>query len=66
VGELLTIRLLAESSTTPSPRVRLALVITCDGVLAKVRGWVKTLMLLLLVVANRSPALLKARLIDQG
>jgi hypothetical protein len=42
--------------------VRLALVITCDGVLAEVRGWVKTLMLLLLVVANRSPALLKARL----
>jgi hypothetical protein len=31
-------------------------------VLAEVRGWVKTLMLLLWVVANRSPALLKARL----
>src|SRR5579871_81165 len=56
------IRLLAESSTTPTPVVRLTLVITCDGVLAEVKGWVKTLMLLLLVVANRSPALLKARL----
>ena len=33
----------------------------CDGVLAEVSGWVKTLMLLLKVVANRSPALLKAR-----
>ena len=61
-GELLTIRLLAESSTTPSLLVRLTLVITCDGVLAEVKGWVKTLMLLPLVVANRSPALLKARL----
>ena len=41
--------------------MRLTLVITCDGVLAEVSGWVKTLMLLLLVVANRSPALLKTR-----
>jgi hypothetical protein len=40
--------------------VRFALVITCEGVLAEVRGWVKTLIVLLLVVANRSPALLKA------
>src|SRR5690242_20868854 len=61
VGALLTIRLLAESNARPSLAVRLTL-ITCDGVLAEVRGWVKTLMLLLLVVANRSPALLKARL----
>ena len=61
-SKLLTIRLLAESSTIPILLVRLALVITCDGVLAEVSGWVKTLMLLLLVVANRSPALLKARL----
>src|SRR3954465_3229716 len=61
-GELLTIRLLAESSATPSLLVRLTLVITCDAVLAEVKGWVKTLMLLPLVVANRQPALLKARL----
>ena len=61
-GELLTIRLLAESSTTPTLLLRFTLVITCEGVLAEVRGWVKTLMVLLLVVANRSPALLKARL----
>ena len=61
-SELLTIRLLAESSTIPTLLVRLTLVITCDGVLAEVSGWVKTLMLLLKVVANRSPALLKARL----
>src|SRR5882672_6178602 len=42
--------------------MRLTLVITCDGVLTEVKGWVKTLILLPLVVANRSPALLKARL----
>src|SRR5690242_21234853 len=47
VGALLTIRLLAESNARPSLAVRLTL-ITCDGVLAEVRGWVKTLMLLLL------------------
>jgi len=41
--------------------VRLALVITCDGVLAEVRGWVKTLIWLVNDVANRSPVLLKAR-----
>ena len=61
VAALLTIRLLAESNTRPLLPIRFTLAMTCDGVLADVKGWVKTLILLLLVAANRSPVLLKAR-----